>query len=202
MRLKTFLKEGLESTKAWNTISLFDESQQKLVKQMFDSLKHYKLVDEYEEGGKPPSPTDGKITFTFSDGLVTISLIISTFKDKESEKIEISFMMVAAKVNEKLLLPVMNNKADITFFSVFTRSDTEKVQENLQTFKETIDNFSEWYFDMSGKYGKVKLLKTFYDILGNFHDTKKPRFVAIAGDFEVSDEISDHKQFAVEPRVL
>ena len=200
MRLKTFLKEGIESTKGWKIISTFTAEEQDTIKTLFDGLKQFKLLDEkfeQDEGG-----SHATIKFIFGDGLVEVSFIVEIRQKKDSEDFESYFIMVSAKVDAKHLLQVKDNRPDISYFSLFRASEQNEAKEKLQTFNSTVETFTDWYFDLTAQYGKVKLFKTFYDIIGGSHDSNKPRFVALAGDFQVTDEIDGTKTLRVEPRIL
>ena len=200
MKLESFLRESIESAKAWAIISSFSEDEAENIKKAIDGVKHFKFVEESIENPEDSHDGRGRIEMTFSDGLLNANIIISTSKD-ESGKMELGFLMCSAKVLPKYLVDTKDNRPDLTYFSHFSRGDG-KLDEKIATFKKATSEFVDWYFDMSGVYGKVKLFRTHYDILDGYHDSNKPRFVAIAGDFLCTDEISDAKPMKVEPRVL
>lgn len=202
MRLKAFLQEGIESSKNWKVISRLDPDGQDLAKQVLDGLKNFKITSESFEGlGEGDNfKNSSKIKYDFSDGLVNVALRIAVTHKEDSEDLELSFVVVTASVDDKLLLQTKDNKNSLTYFSLFKNSQNDTA-EKLKVFNDAIENFNDWYFDLSGKYGKVKLFKTYNDIIVGTHDSKKPRFVAIAGDFQSTEEISSASA-SFEPRVL
>ena len=199
MKLKTFLQEGIESTKGWEIISTFGNDDQEIIKIIFDGLKKLKRVDELIE---LKDEDHRRIEFLFSDGMVNVSFIIALGEKKDSNQFEVSFVMVSAKVDTKLLLQLKDNNPDLVYFSVHNMTKQNEAIEKLKIFNSAIEDFTDWYFDLTGQYGKVKLFKTRFDIIDGLHDSKKPRFVALAGDFHITDEIGGAKPVQIEPRVL
>lgn len=199
MKLESFLQESIESSKAWGTISQFDVEHQEMFKKIGNTLKGFRMSEGTYENPEDSHDGRGRIEFDFTDGLVDLALKASTSED--DGKITFSFLMVTAKVQQKYMLDVKDNKSDITYFAAFSKGDSG-FDEKLETFKKAVDDFVEWYFDMSGQYGKIKLFKTHYNVIEGYHDSNQPRFIAIAGDFMCSSEVSDVKPMKVEPRVL
>ena len=199
MKLKSFLAESAESTKTWAEISKFDQEHSAAVKKILGAIKGFKFVEESIENPEDSHDGRGRINATFSDGLLNIILTVST--SETDGKLEFGFLMLSAKVQQKYLVNVKDNRPDLTYFSLF-HNNLDELDEKLNGFMGAVSEFTDWYFDMSGTYGKLKLFKTFYDILGGAHDNNKPRFVAIAGDFQCTDEVGGAKTFRMEPRVL
>lgn len=200
MRLKAFLQEGIESSKNWKVISRLDPEGQELSKQVLDGLKNFKMTGESFEGAAGNFKNASKIKYDFSDGLVNVKLQIAVINKEGLENLELSFVIVTATVDDRLLLQVKDNKNSLTYFSLFKNDQTDTA-EKLKAFNNAIENFNDWYFDLSGKYGKVKLFKTYNDIITSTHDSRKPRFVAIAGDFQSTEELSSASA-SFESRVL
>ncbi len=200
MKLQSFLRESVENTKAWATISQFTENEVQNIKKIVESFKSYRLSEETVDNPEDAHDGIGRIVLRFSDGLIEIVLTIST--SESDGKIEFRFLMVSGKVLPKYLVNVKDNRPDITYFSLFNRHDQAEFAEKLSLFNKAIDDFIEWYFDLSGTYGKVKLFKTFYNVVEGYHDSNQARFVAIAGDFMCTDEVGGTRAMKVEPRIL
>ena len=200
MKLQAFVKESVETSKAWETINRFDEQHVDIVKKAIAAVKGFPFISEEIVNPEDTHDGSGKIKLNFSDGLVDISVRVST-TEEDGGKIDFSFLMVAAKVNKKHMLDVEDNRPDITYFSEWKTPDSE-FPEKLKGFKEAVDTFVDWYFDMSGTYGKIKLFKTHYNIIEGYHNSDKPRFVAVAGDFMCTNEVGGATPFKMEHRVL
>jgi len=56
-------------------------------------------------------------------------------------------------------------------------------EKEFGAIENVLREFIEWYFDVSGEYGKVKLLKTATNIFDNSYNTNISRWVAVAGQF-------------------
>ena len=72
----------------------------------------------------------------------------------------------------------------------------------VKKLKKTIDDFIEWYFDLSGEYGKVKLLQVQGSTVEGYSRGGENRFVAIAGDFCADTDPSDKNKKETQKRVF
>jgi hypothetical protein len=109
--------------------------------------------------------------------------------------------MVSGQVEQKHLVDVKDSRAALTYFSLFRSENKAECEKKMEIFKEALDKFTTWYFDLTQEYGRVKLFRTFYDVLEGSHDSNKPRFIALAGDFQVTEEIGT-KTMRMDGRVL
>ena len=199
MKLESFLRESIENTKAWAAISSLDEESAEAVKKVVASVKAFKFVGEEVENPEDAHDGRGKIHMEFSDGLLDVVVKVST--SETDGVLEFGYLMCAARVNKKYLVGSPDNGKELTYFSHFRKGDT-KLDDKIADFTKIVSEFSDWYFDMSGTYGKVKLFRTHYEIIEGYHNSNKPRFVAIAGDFRATSEIDESNATAIEHRIL
>lgn len=199
MKLESFLRESIESTKSWAAISSLDEESAGIVKKVVNAVKTFKFVGEEVENPEDAHDGRGKINMEFSDGLLDVVVKVST--SQTDGALEFGYLMCAARVNKKYLVEAKDNSKELTYFSHFRKGDT-KLDEKIADFGKIVSEFADWYFDMTGTYGKVKLFRTHYEIIEGYHNSNKPRFVAIAGDFRATSEIDELNATAIEHRIL
>ena len=201
MKFKQYLTEGIESLQHWDKIKTFSPESLANIKFIFDELRtKFKKVSEEIELPKN-GETTGKLLVAFSDGICKINFHIGIAKKKDSEEFDHSFLMVSGQVEQKHLVDVKDSRAALTYFSLFRSENKAECEKKMEIFKEALDKFTTWYFDLTQEYGRVKLFRTFYDVLEGSHDSNKPRFIALAGDFQVTEEIGT-KTMRMDGRVL
>jgi hypothetical protein len=201
MKFKQYLTEGIESLEHWDQIKTFPPESLDNIKFIFDELRtKFKKVSEEIELPKDDE-TLGKLLVGFSDGICKVDFHIGVSKKKDSEEFDHSFLMVSGQVEKKHLLDVKDSRNALTYFSLFRSENKAECEKKMEIFKEALDKFTTWYFDLTQEYGRVKLFRTFYDVLEGSHDSNKPRFIALAGDFQVTEEIGI-KTMRMDGRVL
>lgn len=203
MKFKQYLTEGIESLQHWDKIKTFSPESLANIKFIFDELrtKFKKVSEELELPKGDEDFATGKLLVEFSDGICKVSFNIGMAKKKDREEFEHSFLMVSGQVEQKHLVDVKDSRAALTYFSLFRSENKAECEKKMEIFKEALDKFTTWYFDLTQEYGRVKLFRTFYDVLEGSHDSNKPRFIALAGDFQVTEEIGT-KTMRMDGRVL
>ena len=143
------------------------------------------------------------MSYQFANTLVELE-ILAGLSGKDEPYI---MLMVVARIANKLMIERPDSSADdrtLLNFHVFMHDDSavteaEGIAKNAQ---KTIDEFVEWYFDMSGEYGKVKLLQVQGSTIEGYSRGGENRFVAIAGDFCADKDPTDKNQKEIQKRVF
>ena len=131
------------------------------------------------------SEAKNKMTsYLFHNSLVETELLIGV-SGNENPYI---MMMIQVRLSEKLMLSDNQKDADtrsLMNFHLFLYDDKNKKEADqvVEVCQETINEFVEWYFDLSGEYGKVKLLQVQGSTVEGYSRGGENRYVAIAGDF-------------------
>ena len=173
--------------------SIFKDSLSEVMYTAFE-----KMMDALTKGLKfvkhEPHPTkpDGQVFF-FTNSLLDFEFTC-TLVGKEDRYI---ILMAQAFINEKLQIQGKNSRREdnllITVHEYLHTADDMAdfgKDELVKRFHNTVDEFSEWYFDIAGEYGKVKLFGTNYNIIDGYHRGGEQRFVAYAGDFCSEKDLS------------
>ena len=102
MKLESFLRESIESTKSWAAISSLDEESAQIVKKVVNAVKTFKFVGEEVENPEDAHDSRGKIHMEFSDGLLDVDVKAST--SETDGALEFGYLMCAARVNKNTSL--------------------------------------------------------------------------------------------------
>jgi len=145
------------------------------------------LVKALTKGMSFSHSTDkNKMTsFLYNNSLVEIEILASISGKEDAPYI---MMMAQVRLTEKLMLSDKQKDMDsrtLMNFHLFLHDDNARkdADRTAETYQKTIDDFIEWYFDMSGEYGKVKLLQVQGSTVEGYSRGGENRYVAIAGDF-------------------
>ena len=181
MKLEKLFESSIDFSKIKNGASadvfeVFEESMKTLTKGMvFD---------------RQQSLSDGHLSFFFHNGLVEMQVLtyIST-KKTEEQYINVG---VKVDVNEKLLIEGADNSTTlINAFAYFDNSRPEFEMKKMEAINASIQEFADWYFDISGEYGKVKLIGGTHNLVDGYSRGGEQRFTAVAGDFHCESDGSN-----------
>jgi hypothetical protein len=199
MKLSTLVKEDAASSGIKLIASTSPAFAASLSSALAELSKKYKFVGEKED------TANSRITFEYSNGLVKI-LVIVIFSEANKKP---AALYARATVNEKYLLNIDGFKNGNSLVSgnvlpVSSERDIADIVEAIQAVAKIGEEFSDWYFDMSGTFGKVKLARVETNPFGN-NASGAQRFVAVAGEFvcATDDGSADHpKNIETEKRVF
>ena len=178
MKLKK-LKEGTADLSFLDDIS---KSFAPHVKEYFEQLaQHFKFVEEHSD---PNSDSNEKREFLFTNGFLDLSISIQGKTFKTSPFIILNGIVT---VNSKYLVQPPNSNPDNVFVKftdvISSAPDGKDILKSIGDFNSKVKEFIDWYFDITGEYGKVKLFRTQYNIINGYHKGDENRWVAYAGDF-------------------
>lgn len=144
-----------------------------------------------------PRPDDRGQVFFYTNSILDFEFICMLGGKEDAHYI---ILLTQAFITEKLQIEGKNYRREdyllINFHEyLHTVDDLNDFGKDdlVKRFHNTIAEFTEWYFDISGEYGKVKLFGTNYNIIDGYHRSGEQRFVAYAGDFSSEKDLSSDK---------
>lgn len=131
--------------------------------------------------------SESDINFHITDGIVDIDITLT--KDGQGD-VDIEF---ASMVNHKFIFgqesmsETDTHKYSLTgtFSRSFALSRSARLLEYTDYILDVAEKFNDWYFDLSGKYGKMKLTKIPYDIKTNASNSDW-KWIPVGGVFLAS----------------
>lgn len=143
-------------------------------------------------------------SYLFHNSLVELEILASVSGNDKSPYV---MMMAQVRLSEKLMLSDKQKDMDsrsLMNFHLFLHDDgaRREADQVAETCQQTIEDFIEWYFDLSGEYGKVKLLQVQGSTVEGYSRGGENRYVAIAGDFCADKDPSDKNKKETQKRVF
>lgn len=149
--------------------------------------------------------TDKNTTYLFSNSILEMKIMAGLSGKSEEPYI---LAMISVLVSEKLMIAEAKktSSADriLLNFHLFMH-DSNAIAEAGRVATETqksINEFIEWYFDVSGEYGKVKMIQVQGSVVEGYSRGGENRFVAIAGDFHTEKDMTEKSRKETEKRVF
>lgn len=160
MKLQSLLQE--ESIDSLDISAFTSELNSALVnnlKELFSKFKQFNKIDLKDI-------SEGDIFLHISDGIVDFDLSLSKDGDNDVN------IEIASMVNYRFIFDHENiSETDTHKYALtniysrsFSLSRKERLLDFVDQLVEIAEKFNDWYFDLSGKYGKMKLTKIPYDI--------------------------------------
>lgn len=166
MKLTSFLQE--ETTETLDISSFIENlkpEEQQSIKEFMAKFKGFNKItlNDISADDMFIHITDGIVDFDFS-----FSKDLSSTDDGYEAVVEIASMVNHKFVfgHEKMSEHETHKYALTQTFSrefLFRRKD--RLFEYVDYILKVANAFNDWYFDMSGEYGKLKLIKTPYDVV-------------------------------------
>lgn len=171
---------------------VFDEKEQsQIITALNEITKGFKF--DRQELKENNGVTKGNFLY-FNNALIELQLTINANKSEDKNGALQKYMMIniEAKVQDRYLIPTdnQNHNTLVRVMEFVNANNSTKLQNVANTFQKTVNDFVEWYFDISGQYGKVKLLGTTYNVIDGYSRGGEYRFIAIAGDFHCETDLS------------
>lgn len=154
-------------------------------------LKGFKFVNEVES-------VERARQFHFTNSLLDVEMFIN-ISGKDEKYIMLS---IFANVNDRYLIgnDKSTNSHMIEIAEFLTGDDRFKsAMDNAHAFQKTVNEFIDWYMEISGKYGKIKLFPSTYNLIDGYSRGGEMRFIAVAGDFHCERDLSKDK---IETRIF
>lgn len=185
MKLEKLFESSIDFTSIKGSVSsevyeAFEESMKVLTKGL--------IFDRQE------SATNDHVSFYFHNGLLEMQ--VYTYVSNKKNDDQYVNLGVKVDVSKKLLVETKDNSSSL--INTFTYIDAQSIEtqmKKVETINKHIQEFVDWYFDLSDEYGKVKLIGSSYNLVDGYHRSGEQRFIAVAGDFHcVSDSSDDETQ--------
>ena len=158
MKLQSLHESSLADTDISKFVDNVDEKYVPIIKEILSKFKAYNKVtlDDVQEDD---------MFFHITNGLVDFDLSFS--KDDSGDEF-FPAIEIASMVNHEYIYQHEKISEHETFKYALTNSFSrdfglnrkERVLEYIDRLLEVASAFADWYFEISGEHGKVKLLKT------------------------------------------
>jgi hypothetical protein len=166
------------------------------------------FLDKVSKGFKPAGVekiNETRSKFDFSNSLLDISVLLNASVQQGKQAWPWIWAHVKVRVAEAFLINPQDDFGRILIDTELLEFSNIEVLDNqdslIDSFHARINEFVDWYMDVSGEYGKVKLFNTTYNVIEEYSSSGKHRFIAIAGDFQSPRDIN-HDPAKPEKRVF
>lgn len=182
----------------------FSEYKAKLPADMY--AKFEEMIDLYTKGFKfvKSVKRDGSdiLDHHFTNGLLDLMLHLGISESKKVDTNGTNYYILSSvrcSINPKYIIPPVGKDSDdahaLALFNEFLHDSSDISAMTLmgKNMQSTISQFTDWYFEMSGELGNIKIKPTNYNIIEGYHKGGENRFVAYAGDFVTDRDCSTDK---------
>ena len=191
MKLSSFLiEESLDQLDISPYLKGLDPNEVMVVKELLDKFKKFNKItlDDINED---------EMFLHVTDGIVDIDF---TFTKDEDQGALRAAVEIASMVNHKFVYgheklsehDAHKYALTQTFSRDFAVSRSQRLLEYADYIVDVAEKFNDWYFDMSGEYGKMKLIKTPYDVIDGSSNNEW-KWIPVAGIFFAAGQTGNDK---------
>ena len=174
------------------------------LKDVFDDKEYAEIVRHFGEMTKSFKFSHSEVKensgvvkgffFYFTNTFLDLQLYINANHAKDKDGASQKYMMVniEAKVHDRYLISGKGDNQNVLIRAMefINDNDISKFEAVAKRFQKVVNDFIDWYFEISGEYGKVKLFSTTYNVIDGYSRGGENRFIAIAGDYHCETDLS------------